>query len=68
LFAPRSLASRARVRGLSLTIAGRNLGMWTDYSGLDPEVNVSAQANFTSADFLTQPQVRYWVARLNVTF
>lgn len=68
LFAPRSLARRAGVRDVSLTIAGRNLGMWTDYSGMDPEVNVSAQANFTSADFLTQPQVRYWVARLNLTF
>ena len=68
LMAPQSLERLARVRDLSLTLAGRNLGTWTDYSGLDPEVNVSAQANFTSADFLTQPQVRYWVARLNVTF
>lgn len=68
LFAPQSVARRAGVRDVSLTIAGRNLGMWTDYSGLDPEVNVSAQANFTAADFLTQPQVRYWVARLNLTF
>jgi hypothetical protein len=68
LMAPQSLARRAGVRHLSLTVAGRNLGTWTDYSGLDPEVNVSAQANFTSADFLTQPQVRYYVARLSVTF
>ena len=68
LMAPRSIARLARVSDLSLTLAGRNLGTWTDYSGLDPEVNVSAQANFTSADFLTQPQVRYWVARLNLTF
>lgn len=67
-FAPQSIARRVGGRDLSLTLAGRNLGTWTDYSGLDPEVNVSAQANFTSADFLTQPQVRYWVARLNFTF
>src|SRR5919108_5885664 len=68
LLAPKSIARRAGAEALSLTLAGRNLGTWTDYSGLDPEVNVSAQANFTSADFLTQPQVRYWIARLNVTF
>jgi TonB-linked SusC/RagA family outer membrane protein len=68
LFAPRSLAQRAGVRDLSLTLAGRNLGTWTDYSGLDPEVNSAAQANFTSGDFLSQPQVRHWVARLNLTF
>jgi TonB-linked SusC/RagA family outer membrane protein len=61
--------SLAALDGVSLTLAGRNLHTWTDYSGLDPEVNeTSSGSNFTQGEFGSQPQVRYWTARLNVTF
>ncbi|HUQ47977.1 MAG TPA: SusC/RagA family TonB-linked outer membrane protein [Gemmatimonadaceae bacterium] len=68
LSAPQTLANSLRVGGLSLTVAGRNLKTWTDYKGLDPELNTSSASNFNTADFLTQPPVKYWVTRLNVTF
>jgi TonB-linked SusC/RagA family outer membrane protein len=70
LSAPRSWAQRARVSAFSVTFAGRNLATWTDYTGLDPEVNANANAanQFTTSDFLTQPPVRYFVTRLNVNF
>jgi hypothetical protein len=35
---------------------------------LDPELNAGAQANFTTTDFLTAPQVRYFTARLALSF
>ena len=53
---------------LSLTLAGRNLLTITDYSGVDPEVNAFGQDNFGTSDFESQPQVRYWTARLNFGF
>ncbi|MGH7555767.1 MAG: SusC/RagA family TonB-linked outer membrane protein [Longimicrobiales bacterium] len=67
---PRSLLQRLRgVSGLSLTIAGRNLKTWTDYPGLDPEINETGSAsNFTQGEFGTQPLTRHWTARLNITF
>jgi TonB-linked SusC/RagA family outer membrane protein len=68
LTAPQSWASRVGTRGLSLTVAGRNLKTWTDYSGFDPEVNFSGTGNFTQAEFLSQPPIKYWVARVNVDF
>jgi TonB-linked SusC/RagA family outer membrane protein len=74
LSAPTDWARRLRVEGLSLTLAGRNLATWTDYTGLDPEVNSNANVatnaggNFTTSDFLGQPPVRYYTARLNVNF
>ncbi len=67
-FAPDSWAQRFRASRLSLTLAGRNLWTITDYSGVDPEVNAFAQSNFSTSDFESQPQVRYWTARLNVGF
>lgn len=68
LTAPTSWANRAGVEGMSLTLAGRNLATWTDYTGADPELNYAGQSNFNQADFLTQPPVRFFTARINVTW
>jgi hypothetical protein len=55
-----------RLDGLSLTLAGRNLATWTDYSGLDPEtVEGGGDANFSQSEFNTQPPVRYFMVRFN---
>ena len=54
--------------GGSFTLAGENLLLLTNYSGLDPEVNFAGQSNFSQADFLSQPQVRRFTARVNLTF
>lgn len=65
---PKSLISNAGLSRASLTLSGQNLGVWTDYSGLDPEISSVGQANFTTEEFLSQPPVRMWKARLNLTF
>ena len=65
---PRRIAAKAGAGSAVITLAGRNLGTWTKYSGLDPELNAGAQSNFTAADFLTAPQVRYFTARLALSF
>ncbi|HEY9514786.1 MAG TPA: hypothetical protein VIQ74_03825, partial [Gemmatimonadaceae bacterium] len=66
--APGSLASRLGAHQVGLTLAGRNLGTWTNYTGVDPESNRLSAGNFGNAEFLTQPAVRYWTVRLNVEF
>jgi TonB-dependent starch-binding outer membrane protein SusC len=68
LFAPDEWARAMRASRVSLTLAGRNLWTITDYSGVDPEVNAFGQDNFSTSDFESQPQVRYWTARLNLSF
>lgn len=67
---PQSVARFFRASSAMLTVSGRNLGLWTDYLGEDPEVlwGGGAQATFTRTDFLTLPQPRRWLARVNVTF
>lgn len=67
---PQSLtASVPQLRGASLTLAGRNLATWTDYTGLDPEINeTGGGSNFTQGEFNTQPPLRYFTIRLNYTF
>ncbi|MGH7446820.1 MAG: hypothetical protein ACRELT_04630, partial [Longimicrobiales bacterium] len=70
LMAPEAWASRFfNASAASITISGRNLATWTDYTGLDPEINFAGSgSNFTTAEFLTQPPARYFTARVDVTF
>ena len=65
--APDEWASRyLRGRTFSATLAARNLGFISDYTGLDPESNYS-QGNSPN-DFLTQPPPSYLTLRLNFGF
>jgi TonB-linked SusC/RagA family outer membrane protein len=71
--APDNIARLLGASRASLTLSGRNLWTIDDYSGIDPEVNGFGQgreggSNFAATDFFSQPQVRYWVARLNLGF
>ena len=64
--APDQLAHRFGVQGVSLTLAGRNLGTWTKYKGLDPEINENGGLNFSTDEFLSQPPVRTYTVRMDV--
>lgn len=66
---PSGLAQRFGAKGLSVTLAGRNLKTWTDYTGFDPEINFAGTgSNFSTAEFLTQPPARTVTLRLDANF
>lgn len=54
-----------RALGLSsigLRLAGRNLGVWTDYTGIDPETNLGgAETGARGVDWFNHPQTRSFV-------
>jgi len=52
---PASLGRRVGARTATVSLVGRNLAMWTDYSGLDPEVSWYGQANQLQQDLFTLP-------------
>jgi TonB-linked SusC/RagA family outer membrane protein len=47
---PKWIASRVRASDLSLSVAGRNLLLWTRYTGTDPEVNFNGTSNSLGSD------------------
>ena len=54
---------------MTVRLSGRNLQTWTDYRGLDPEVNLfSAQTVARGVDFATIPLPRTFTASLAFTF
>jgi hypothetical protein len=62
--------------GVDLTVSGRNLHTWTDYTGYDPEVNLfgqNAAGTTTTAadrgfDFAQIPIPRTWSVALRFTY
>jgi hypothetical protein len=65
---PPSWAGNSKfLKGLSLSLAGRNLATWTNYQGVDPEINeTGGSSNFTSGDLATLPAPGYFTARLDI--
>jgi hypothetical protein len=55
-----------RGQSSTLTLAGRNLGKITNYSGIDPEANYG-QTDIQN-DFQTAPPATYFLLRLNIGF
>ncbi len=76
--APRRWAAALRTHSASITLSGRNLGLWTHYSGSDPEVNsipapVSRNGVATTdlnrdvtGDETAVPALRYYMLKLNL--
>jgi len=68
---PDSWASRFGASRASLTLAGRNLWTWTDYSGLEPEASFLGGTRGTGSAQWEQnvtPQLQQFVTTLNVSF
>ncbi len=62
-----AMAKLLKSRSVSLSLMGRNIGLWSNYSGPDPEVNSTSFGNMTS-DAGTMPQTRDWSVRINLGF
>jgi TonB-linked SusC/RagA family outer membrane protein len=67
---PQSISRAMRASRATLTFAARNLGLWTDYQGLDPEAsfNGGTRGGFGQWDQNVLPQLRSYVATVNLSF
>ena len=59
---------RSGPSGASITLSGRNLGLWSDYSGIDPETNSYGGRTFLRVDAWATPNPRRFVGSVNLTF
>ena len=50
-----------------VTVAGRNLYTWTDYTGIDPENNLWGNSAGRGIDYFNNPQSRSWVFGFSLT-
>ena len=61
----------------SIALTGHNLAMWTNYTGLDPEVNgygsnvvrgSGSSAQFVRVDAYSMPMIRRYTMQFNITY
>lgn len=68
---PISWFRKIQADGAMLFISGKNLKIWTDYSGYDPEVN-TRQGGYgdllPSLDYASYPRSRFYAAGLKILF
>ncbi|MDR1499915.1 MAG: TonB-dependent receptor [Tannerellaceae bacterium] len=65
---PSSLTKRYGIGGLRIYATATNLYTLTNYSGLDPEINVAGDdANVLGIDFVTAPSPRSFLFGFNIT-
>lgn len=66
---PSSLVSKLGLSNARIYMSGQNLLTFTNYSGMDPEVNATASTALTQGvDFYTMPQPRVIMGGVNLTF
>jgi TonB-linked SusC/RagA family outer membrane protein len=56
------------LQAVELSMAGRNIALWTDILGIDPEVNQSGVDNGFGIEYFTNPSTRSWLASVKLTF
>jgi TonB-dependent starch-binding outer membrane protein SusC len=64
---PMAVTQMFRSSNASVSVGGRNLALWTDYPGPDPEVGLYLYDD-RREDFLTLPPERSFYVRLNFQF
>jgi hypothetical protein len=64
---PAAVTRRLGAQQLAVLVQGQNLGLWSNYRGLDPDVNSFSTGNEVG-DNGVLPQPRSWQLRLNFTY
>ena len=62
------LVAVAGASSASIILSARNLALWTDYSGIDPEVNSYGGRLFVRADAYASPMARRLSLAINLTY
>jgi TonB-linked SusC/RagA family outer membrane protein len=64
---PAPFAGRLGMGGIDVRLAGRNLKTWTDYTGIDPETNLTGTSRIRGQDYFNNPQTRQWLITVGLT-
>jgi hypothetical protein len=62
-----SWLTNAGFSGVDISLSGRNLKTWTDYTGIDPESNLNNQTLGRGVDYFNNPQTRSYVVNFTLT-
>ncbi len=59
---------KTKLSGVTFTATGRNLLLWTDVVGVDPEVNQTGVGNALGLDYFTNPSTESFVFSIQINY
>jgi hypothetical protein len=65
---PDAIANKMRASRATLVAAGRNLHVWTPFTGVDPETTVGNGDQRGNEEYFATPPLRYFTVRLNLNY
>jgi hypothetical protein len=65
---PQGWAKGLRAQRMNVILTGRNLAVWTPFTGLDPETTQSNTDTRGNEEFFSTPPMRQWTVRLNLNY
>ena len=57
-----------KLQSIDFTLTGRNLAMWTDYTGIDPETNLTGTSNGRGLDYFNNPSTRSFLFSVKINY
>jgi TonB-linked SusC/RagA family outer membrane protein len=57
-----------RLASIDFSLTGRNIMLWTNYRGVDPETNISGASLARGSDWFTNPSTKSWLFSIKITY
>ena len=65
---PTAWANKLRTTRWNIVLTGRNLGVMTDYKGVDPEASAANSDQRGGEEYFSTPPLRILMLRMNFSF
>jgi hypothetical protein len=53
---------------VDVSLTGRNLALWTDYTGVDPETNLTGVSNGRGLEYFNNPSTRSYIFSIRFNY
>ncbi len=60
--------NKTRLQSVDFVITGRNLALWTNYTGIDPETNLTGASRGRGLDYFNNPNTRSLLFTLRINY
>lgn len=67
-FAGAAFRKATKLNGITVGVTGRNLVLWTPYTGIDPESNLTGANNGRGIDYFNNPNTKSLLFKLTITY
>lgn len=63
-----SFRNATKLQSIDFSITGRNLALWTKYTGIDPETNLTGPSNGRGLDYFNNPSTKSFLFSVKINY